>query len=87
MAKYVKAKLKTTEQLNAALETPRFVRGVVKYQARNPQWVFAVIEGVEGKCAVAIPRKLSGKLEGKAINIEVVKDETGTTYRHEFLST
>lgn len=86
-AKSVKIKLKSIEELNAeSPDKPKFLRAVVQCQARNPQWVFASIDGVEGKCAVAIPRKLTGKLDGKVINVEVIKDETGTTYRHEFLS-
>lgn len=86
-AKSVKVKLKTTEELNAqCVDGPRFLRAVVQSQARNPQWVFASIDGVEGKSVVAIPRKLTGKLDGKVINVEVIKDETGISYRHEFLS-
>lgn len=86
-AKAVKARLKSIEELNAETpDAPKFVRAVVHAQARNPQWVFGSVDGVEGKCAIAIPRKLTGKLEGKVINVEVIKDETGTSYRHEFLS-
>ena len=81
-----KARLKSVEQLNAEDKGKKFLRATVISQARNPQWAFAKIEGLEGKHAVAIPRKLSGKLEGKSINVEVIKDDTGTTYRHEFLS-
>ena len=86
-AKSLKVKLKSIEELNAASpEQPKFLRAVVKSQARNPQWVFAAIDGIEGKCVVAIPRRFTGKLEGKVINVEVIKDETGTSYRHEFLA-
>lgn len=86
--KHVKAKLKSLEELNKdTIEKPRFVKAVVQAQARNPQWVFAVVEGVEGKSVVAIPRRLTNKLAGKTINVEVITDETGTSYRHEFLST
>jgi len=87
-AKSLKVKLKSIEELNAENpDKPRFLRAVVQSQARNPQWVFASIDGVEGKCVVAIPRRFTGKLDGKVINVEAIKDETGTTYRHEFLST
>ena len=87
-AKSLKVKLKSIEELNAVSpEQPKFLRAVVQSQARNPQWVFASIDGIEGKCVVAIPRRFTGKLEGKVINVEVIKDETGTSYRHEFLST
>lgn len=87
-AKSLKVKLKSIEELNAdSQEQPKFLRAVVHAQARNPQWVFASVDGVEGKCVVAIPRRFTNKLEGKVINVEVIKDETGTSYRHEFLST
>ena len=68
-AKSLKVKLKSIEELNAASpEQPKFLRAVVQSQARNPQWVFASIDGVEGKCVVAIPRRFTGKLEGKVIS-------------------
>jgi hypothetical protein len=87
-AKSVKARIQSIETLNAVEpDKPRFVKANVISQARNPQWVFASVEGVEGKSIVAIPRRLTNKLEGKQINVEVITDENGTSYRHEFLST
>jgi hypothetical protein len=82
-----KVKLKSVEALNTEGKGKKFLQAVVISQARNPQWVFAKIDNLDGKYAVAIPRKLSGKLEGKRINVEAITDDTGTTYRHEFLST
>lgn len=87
-AKGVKVRMQSVETLNAAEpDKPRFMQATVISQARNPQWVFASIHGMEGKVVVAIPRRLTNKLAGKHINVEAITDENGTSYRHEFLST
>lgn len=65
---------------------PPILRGFVIHEARNPSWVFAKIDGRDGKVPVAIPRRLRGKLVGKQIGIEAIEDATGITYRHESLA-
>ena len=37
---------------------------------------------MEGKFPVIIPRRLSGKLDGKSIKVEAITDVTGTSYRY-----
>ena len=56
--------------------------GTVISQAKNPQWVYVKIQGLEGKHPVIIPRRLSGKLDGKQIKVEAITDVTGTSYRY-----
>lgn len=50
-------------------------------QAPNPQWIYCKADGKDGKLAVIIPKRLSGKLVGKRVQIEAISDETGTSYR------
>ena len=70
-----------TEPLTVAKRIP--VK-VIK-QAKNPRWVFA--QHPDGhKIPVVIPRRMSGKLDGKFIKVEVIESETGITYRHECLA-
>lgn len=72
--------------LEAPLAVPNKIRATVLMEARNPRWVYAKLEGHEGKVPVAIPRKLRGKLLGKRINVDAITDSSGgTTYRHEML--
>lgn len=55
----------------------------VLQQALNPQWVYCVGIGKDiGKIAVAIPRRLSGKLDGKMVMVEAISDTSGTSYRY-----
>ena len=50
-------------------------------QAPNPQWIYCKAQDKDGKLAVIIPKRLSGKLVGKRIMVEAISDETGTSYR------
>jgi hypothetical protein len=68
---------------------PTTLYGYVLFDAPNPNWVYAKIDGIEGKNPVAIPRKLRGRLgpkekggKGKRIPIHAITDGTGTTYRY-----
>ena len=60
-------------------------RAFVKAEARNPSWVWCVLDGMEGRFPVAIPRRLRGKLVGKYITVDAITDINGTTFRHEAL--
>lgn len=61
-------------------------RGRVMRNAPNPRWVYAKLDGIEGVVPVAIPRRLYGKLVGKSIVVDLIKDANGgITYRHELL--
>lgn len=56
------------------------------HPAANPRWFYCAVEGFHGKVAVAIPRKLQGKLQHKHFVVEAITDIKGTTFRHELLS-
>lgn len=61
-------------------------RGRVMRSAPNPRWVYAKLEGIDNVVPVAIPRRLYGKLVGKSIVVDIIKDANGgITYRHELL--
>lgn len=63
-------------------KTDIFLAKVIQ-QAKNPQWAYCIAPGKNfGKIAVVIPRKLSGKLEGKLIQVEAISDSTGVSYRY-----
>lgn len=71
----------------APLAVPSRLRAFVIRDARNPRWIYAKIDGQDQKVPVAIPTRLRGKLAGKTICVEAIKDASGeTTYRHEALS-
>ena len=55
---------------------------VVLSQAKNPQWIYVRINGMDGKFPVIIPRRLTGKLVGKSVKVEAITDATGTSYRY-----
>jgi hypothetical protein len=78
------------EKLRLAMEIPAVVPTVldakVLHDAPNPNWVYAIIQDVNGKRPVAIPRRLRGKLVGKPIKVHAITDATGTTYRHASLT-
>lgn len=64
---------------------PRKYKAYVKSEANNPRFVWALIEGLEGRYPVLIPRKLRGKMLGKYITVDAITDINGTSYRHEAL--
>lgn len=63
-------------------EVTGIFKGVCLDQAKNPQWIYVKINGVEGKVAAVIPRRLTGKLVGKSVYVEAITDSTGTSYRY-----
>ncbi len=73
--------------LSLAREAPMALadklRGVVLGPCRNPTWVYAKIDNLEGKKLVHISRRHVGALIGKRIPIEAITDDKGTTYRHD----
>ena len=72
--------------LRLALDIPEIVpnrtHGIVLHQARNPNFVYVKLNGKDGRVPVCIPRRLSDKIAGKNINVEIITDEKGTTYRY-----
>jgi len=73
-------------KIRLALDIPEFSPDVMYAtfvrDAPNPRWVYANIQGIGGKHAVLIPRKLRGKLNNKKFPVHGITDTTGTTYRH-----
>lgn len=69
--------------LQIPLAVPDKMNGVVLRPAKNPDWVMVELEHKDGKVPVKIGRKFRGKLIGKRILIDAIKDATGAiTYRH-----
>lgn len=79
------------EKLRLAREVPLAVpdkeKGVVIRPALNQRYVLTELLSNRGiMVAVAIPRRLYGRLVGKTINVDLIKDaEGGISYRHEDL--
>lgn len=72
--------------LNAPEISPDVVYATFVHSAPNDRWVYAKIEGVDGKRPVLIPRKFRGKLKDKKFPVHAIKDSKGTTYRHASLT-
>ncbi len=71
----------------APLAVPNRLGAMVIRDANNPRWVYAKLDGQDGKVPVAIPMRLRGRLAGKHIEIDAITDASGgTTYRHALLS-
>lgn len=51
--------------------------------APNPRWLWCTIDTFKGRIPVAIPRKMQNRLVGKYFMVEAIKDNKGTTFRHE----
>ncbi len=66
--------------------SPSILYGVYVHEAPNDRWIYAKIEGVDGKRPVLIPNKLRGKLKGKKFPINAITDNKDTTYRHAALT-
>jgi hypothetical protein len=69
------------------LAVPNKVAGVVIRPALNQRWVCVELFSNRGVVVpVAIPRRLYGRLVGKKINVDIIKDAAGgISYRHEDL--
>lgn len=72
----------------APLSVPNKFQALVLSPARNPRWVYAKLDGHEGRVPVAIPRKfIAQRMIGKKIPVDAITDASGqTTYRHEILA-
>lgn len=63
----------------------KFARAKCIHPAKNPNYVFAKVDGYEGKNPVLLPRRFSGKIApGKFFQVEVIEDANGVTFRHEW---
>ena len=81
---------KGVEMIKLALDIPELSPdckyATFLHDAPNGRWVYAKIEGVDGKRAVLIPRKFRDKLKNKRFPIHVITDSKGTTYRYATLT-
>jgi len=59
---------------------PKTYNAFVLRNAENPNYVFAYIRSIPLKVPVMIPRRYRGRLAGKNILIEEIKDKNGKTY-------
>ena len=63
--------------------TPKILRGVVHSKAPNRSYLYVYIKEIQKKVPVVIPRKLENYLlPGKNVNVEVITDNVGTSYRY-----
>jgi len=63
--------------------TPKILRGVVHSKAPNRSYLYVYIKEIQKKVPVVIPRKLENHLlPGKNVNVEVITDDRGTSYRY-----
>ena len=63
--------------------TPKILRGVVHSKAPNRSYLYVYIKEIKKKVPVVIPRKLENHLlPGKNVNVEVITDDKGTSYRY-----
>lgn len=61
---------------------PDYYMGKVTHQAPNPNYVYAHIRDLGKRVPVIVARRYTGKLMGKTIKIEEIKDESGSSYRY-----
>tara|TARA_Y100001951_G_C11164849_1_gene196876 strand:- start:230 stop:616 length:387 start_codon:yes stop_codon:yes gene_type:complete len=61
---------------------PKHYNGYVIKEAANPSYVYAFIDEIKLKVPVVVPRRWRGRLRGKNILIEEIKDVNGKSYRH-----
>tara|TARA_R110001599_G_C11920392_1_gene628461 strand:- start:26 stop:400 length:375 start_codon:yes stop_codon:yes gene_type:complete len=63
--------------------TPKILRGIVHSKAPNKSYLYVYIKEIQKKVPVVIPRKLVNHLlAGKNVNVEVITDNVGTSYRY-----
>lgn len=61
---------------------PNYLVGKVTHQAPNPNYVYAYIREIDKRVPVIVARRFMGKLQGKEIKIEEIKDNEGSSYRY-----
>ena len=61
---------------------PKHYNGYVIKEAANPSYVYAFIDEIKSKVPVVVSRRYRGRLRGKNILIEEIKDVNGKSYRH-----
>ena len=74
------------EILRMAVDIPEIVpkhyKGYGIKSAANPRYIYALINEIDKKVPVCVPRKLTKALVGKNIKIEAIEDEVGVSYRY-----
>jgi hypothetical protein len=61
---------------------PKHYEGRVIKSAANPNYIYAFIKEIDKKVPVIVPRRWRGRLKGKSILIEKIKDVNGESYRY-----
>ena len=64
--------------------TPKRAKASFVRDAPNPRRVYATVDGYPGKHTVIIPRHMKPRVIGKRFAVEVIEDEKGVTFRHEW---
>tara|TARA_R110000803_G_scaffold50684_2_gene104991 strand:- start:4870 stop:5241 length:372 start_codon:yes stop_codon:yes gene_type:complete len=76
---------KGQELLNDACDIPEIVpkhySATVKSRAPNPRFVYAVIDELQIRVPVLVPKKLARRLVETSITVERITDNEGSTYR------
>tara|TARA_A100000171_G_scaffold47190_1_gene52877 strand:- start:793 stop:1179 length:387 start_codon:yes stop_codon:yes gene_type:complete len=62
--------------------TPKHRQGIVVKECPNPRFVWVLCKEINKKMPVMIPRKMFGKLKGKLIMFEEIRDDSGASYRY-----
>ncbi len=62
--------------------TPKYYKGLVKYEAPNPRFVYVHNKEIQKKIPVMIPKRLAGAMVGKMITFEAIEDNAGVSYRY-----
>ena len=63
--------------------TPKILRGFVHAKAPNRSYLYVYIKEIQKRVPVVNPRKLENHLlPGKNVNVEVITDDRGTSYRY-----
>ena len=52
------------------------------YDCKNPRFIYAKVDGYDGKKLVLLTRRKWGKMLGKSFTVEVIEDKDGTSFRH-----
>jgi len=61
---------------------PEYYIGRVTHEAENPNYVYTFIKELKKRVPTVIQRRFRGRLLGKNIKVEEIKDTNGSTFRY-----
>lgn len=61
---------------------PEYYMGRVTHEAENPNYVYTFIKELKKRVPTVIQRRFRGRLLGKNIKVEEIKDTNGSTFRY-----